>query len=95
MAEQGYESYRDFRGAVLPHITPAPQLTLYKGHAEIDPEKCTACGLCLRIGHCYAIGLEQDKKARVNPADCTGCSTCVDICPAGAASMRAGEKLIN
>ena len=95
MAEQGYESYRDFRGAVLPHITPAPQLTLYKGHAEIDPEKCTACGLCLRIGHCYAIGLDQDEKARVNPADCTGCSTCVDICPAGAASMRAGEKLIN
>ena len=93
MDQQGYSDYREFRGLVCPHITPAHQLTLYEGVAMIDEDKCTACGLCQRIGHCYAISQEEDEKARVNPADCTGCSTCVDICPAGAASMKVGGKL--
>ena len=95
MAEQGYASYRDFRGAVVPHITPAPQLTLYEGNAVIDSEKCTGCGLCERIGHCYAISLDEKGKASVNPADCTGCSTCMDLCPAGAVTMRTGPRIQN
>ncbi len=89
MAEHGHESYRDVRDAVVPHLTPATELTLYEGHAEVDPETCTGCGLCERIGHCYAITM-KDGRAVICADDCTGCSTCVDICKAGAISMKKG-----
>ncbi|MBW1697557.1 MAG: 4Fe-4S binding protein [Deltaproteobacteria bacterium] len=93
MDEKGYRNYRDFRDAVVSHISPTDSLTLYRGNAVIDDEKCTGCGLCVNIGHCYAISLKDDK-AVVNPQDCTGCSTCIDICPAGAVSMEQFEKMI-
>lgn len=87
MDEKGFPGYRDFRDAVVSHISPTDALTIYEGNAVIDEEKCTGCGLCVNIGHCYAIAFENEK-AVVVPEDCTGCSTCVDICPAGAASME-------
>jgi NAD-dependent dihydropyrimidine dehydrogenase PreA subunit len=93
MNEKGYRSYRDFRDAVVSHISPTDALTLYEGNAVIDEEKCTGCGLCVNIGHCYAITLEKEM-AVVAVEDCTGCSTCVDICPAGAARMKESEKII-
>jgi len=52
------------------------------------------CGLCVNIGHCYAIAFENEK-ADVLAKDCTGCSTCVDICPAGAVSMEQHEEMRN
>jgi Fe-S-cluster-containing hydrogenase component 2 len=45
--------------------------------------------LCERIGHCYAITM-KDGRAVICADDCTGCSTCVDICKAGAISMKKG-----
>jgi dihydroorotate dehydrogenase/Pyruvate/2-oxoacid:ferredoxin oxidoreductase delta subunit len=92
MKEQGYRDYRDFRGAVVPGITPASDLTLYRGHSVIDTEKCTGCGACEKIGHCYAITMKEGK-ASVLVDECTGCATCTDICPAGAASMKQLEKI--
>jgi dihydroorotate dehydrogenase/NAD-dependent dihydropyrimidine dehydrogenase PreA subunit len=92
MDRQGYNSYRDFRGIVAPHITPATDLSLYEGYSEIDPEICNGCGLCIRIGHCYAITME-DKTAVVEKQDCTGCATCTDICPVGAVGLRKGSRL--
>ena len=92
MDEKGYQSYRDFRDAVVSHISPTDALTLYEGSAVTDEEKCTGCGLCVNIGHCYAITMENEK-AVVATEDCTGCSTCVDICPVGAASMKQYERL--
>ncbi len=92
MRRQGYSDYRDFRDAVVPHITPTTELTLYQGHSVIDPEKCNGCGLCLQIGHCYAITMDHEK-AVVKPQECTGCATCTDICPTGAASLVKGEPL--
>jgi indolepyruvate ferredoxin oxidoreductase alpha subunit len=50
---------------------------------SVDLEKCTACGLCLRIG-CPAIesvGAEGGKsKARIDPDLCTGCDVCMQVC---------------
>ncbi len=94
MQEQGYRKYTDFRAVVAPHITPATGLTLYRGHSIIDQERCTGCGMCEKIGHCYAITI-KDGKARVNVEDCTGCATCSDICPVGAVTMRQLEKIEN
>ena len=59
----------------------------------IDEEKCTGCGICVDIGHCYAITME-DEKAKIFIENCTGCSTCTDICPVGAMSMDKYERIV-
>ena len=92
MDEKGYETYRDFRDAVVSHISPTDALTIYRGNASIDKEICTGCGLCVNIGHCYAITFENDK-ADIVPEACTGCSTCLDICPVGAVTMKQYEVM--
>ena len=92
MDRQGYSNYRDFRDAVVSNITPTTELTLYKGHSVIDPDKCNGCGLCMKIGHCYAIKMENEKAVVVQD-DCTGCATCTDVCPMGAASIIKGDRL--
>jgi MinD superfamily P-loop ATPase len=48
--------------------------------------KCTSCGLCQKVGHCYAIK-SDNKKPVINIKDCLGCSTCVDVCPKKAVKM--------
>ena len=92
MQEKGYNHYRAFRGVVVPRISPTDRLTLYHGHAVIDQEKCTGCGVCADVGHCYAISV-QDEIAKITVDDCTGCSTCTDLCPVNAISMRKLEKI--
>ncbi len=54
--------------------------------AEIDPQSCDACGLC--VDHCRfdAITAKDDVFA-VNPVSCEGCGVCTDVCPTGAAGM--------
>jgi dihydroorotate dehydrogenase/Pyruvate/2-oxoacid:ferredoxin oxidoreductase delta subunit len=91
--EKGYTGYRDFRDVIVPRITPTTELTLYRGHARIDEEKCTGCGACLDIGHCYALTLENEK-AHIILDHCTGCSTCTDVCPVSAVSMEKFERLM-
>jgi len=86
MLQHGYRSYQDFRDLVAGAITPADKLTLQQAYAQVDPELCDGCGRCQRIGHCYAIILE-DKKAIVMPSLCTGCTTCGDVCHAEAVSF--------
>ncbi len=43
-----------------------------------DPERCTNCKACLRIG-CPAIE-RQEKGVYINPAQCVGCEQCVQMC---------------
>lgn len=48
------------------------------GHkAVIDPEKCTACGLCRELCRYHAIS----ENFRIDPIDCEGCGVCVYFCP--------------
>jgi len=92
MEEKKYTDYRDFRDIVASRITPTTELTLYRGNAVVEDEKCTGCEMCLSIGHCYAITFEN-KKAKIMVDDCTGCGTCTDVCPAGAVTMKKLERL--
>lgn len=86
MDRHAYKSYRDFRDLAVEAITPADKLTLGQGYAKVEPELCDGCGRCERIGHCYAITME-DQKAIVDPHQCTGCSTCQNVCHANAISF--------
>ena len=47
----------------------------------IDPEKCQACGICLR--KCPAAAIDGGKKTIhiVDQDKCTKCGTCLEVCP--------------
>lgn len=64
------------------HLILHPQICeradFISGHtADIDENKCTACGQCLEL--CRFGAISDDFK--VNPIDCEGCGVCVDFCP--------------
>jgi dihydroorotate dehydrogenase/Pyruvate/2-oxoacid:ferredoxin oxidoreductase delta subunit len=86
MKKMGFERVRDIRDLLIQEIKSADDLTTWAGYAQVDPEKCSSCGLCVEIGHCNAIVL-TDESASVNAALCHGCSTCIDICPKEAITM--------
>ncbi len=51
---------------------------------QVDPDKCTSCGVCLKIA-CPAIEKrytdENNWVAYIDEIQCTGCSVCAQICP--------------
>lgn len=51
--------------------------------AEIDPEKCTRCGLCMKLCRFNAI-----QEYTVDPIHCEGCKVCVVNCPAEAINFK-------
>lgn len=58
---------------------------------EVDPEACTLCRICLRIG-CPAISLDTrgTGKPVIDSALCNGCGLCAEGCPSDAI-RRASE----
>jgi dihydropyrimidine dehydrogenase (NAD+) subunit PreA len=88
MTEQGYHSVDDFIGLGLKYITPAERMDFKIGKifAEVDPVRCTGCGLCADQ-MCLAINI-VDKIARVNVDDCLGCGMCKALCPKGAMTLK-------
>ena len=88
MKEMGYSKIRDFRDLLLGNIKSASDLTIRKGHAFINKEVCTRCGLCWKIGHCCAISHDADGVTTVDPEQCLACATCIDVCPSRAISMK-------
>lgn len=79
MKKMGFQNALDLRDLLLQEIRPASELTVWAGYAQVDPEKCSSCGLCVEIGHCNAIMMTDDG-AQVDSGLCRGCSTCIDIC---------------
>ena len=86
MKEMGFQKVRDIRDLLIQEIKSAADLTVWAGYAQVDPEKCSSCGLCVEIGHCNAIVL-TDASAEIDSQLCQGCSTCIDICPKKAITM--------
>ena len=51
--------------------------------AQIDPDKCTQCGLCQELCRFDAI-----KDFKVDAVSCEGCGFCSQICPVKAITMK-------
>ncbi|MCP4397240.1 MAG: hypothetical protein GY801_08085 [bacterium] len=85
--QMGKTQLSELRDLALPYFKTSQDVVSYEGYAEVDPELCTQCGMCVEIGHCSAIEMGEES-AIVHHEDCTGCSTCMDICPAGAICMK-------
>ena len=66
MKKMGFQAAKDFRDLLIGQIKSAAELTVWAGVAQVDPEKCSSCGLCVEIGHCNAI-LLTDAAASVRP----------------------------
>jgi electron transfer flavoprotein alpha subunit len=49
--------------------------------AEIIPDKCIACQLCIGTCPVGAIQLSEEGVARVDPEVCVGCGQCFEVCP--------------
>lgn len=67
--------------------SPCIALTKPAGRSHVDPEKCIACGKCIRELGCPALILDEDgKRAKIDRSLCTGCTLCEQVCPVGAIS---------
>jgi NADP-reducing hydrogenase subunit HndC len=62
---------------------------------HIDPEKCQACGMCLKKCPADAIDGAKKKIHIIDQEKCTNCGTCFEVCPAkfGAVTKISGEPV--
>jgi MinD superfamily P-loop ATPase len=54
---------------------------------EFAPDKCVACGLCVKLCRYQALRVE-DGKLECDPLACEGCGVCTDNCPVDAGVMQ-------
>ena len=54
--------------------------------AQVDKEKCVACGAC--AGECPCNAIEIQDFAVVDEDACASCGACADACPAGAITVE-------
>ena len=88
LREHGYDSVEDIRGVALKYLREEPNYEVK--NPVVDPEKCTACGICERACRYNAIRvMEVDgrKTAVVDQYACYGCGVCVSICPVRAVTL--------
>jgi indolepyruvate ferredoxin oxidoreductase alpha subunit len=71
-----------------PCVITARRAGIRRGRYRINPEICTACGLCVKFG-CPAIEMKDDKPYISEL--CSGCGVCAQICPSGAIAKE-GRK---
>jgi len=92
------ESPKDIKDSVTQASAAAARagILMAKGKVTVEaltpiwiPEKCQACGLCVKVCPYNAIKLDKErKKIEIIEAACAGCGTCGAECPFGALVMR-------
>ena len=86
LADRGIADINTLRG--FTHRRVAEAETRYDARAAIDPEKCTNCGLCVRV--CFEQSpVEKDGSTRIRAERCVGCGLCASVCPQGAIALTA------
>ena len=59
--------------------------------ANINPDRCVACGACIKICPCASLSVPRGIVATISEALCIGCGRCAKICPAGAIAVKEVE----
>jgi len=85
--------FRDEYDAHIKGVCPAKVCKALVTY-HIDPEKCQACGLCLKNCPVEAISGEKGIVHIIDQEKCIKCDSCYDICPDkfGAVIKISGEK---
>jgi Pyruvate/2-oxoacid:ferredoxin oxidoreductase delta subunit len=60
--------------------------------AQVNTEKCVACGCCVKVCPRSAIEVYKGMVAKIDPEKCIGCGKCAKECPAAAIVMRGEVK---
>ena len=55
---------------------------------SIDPEKCTGCGLCIKVCPTQATSGEKKKAHAINNDLCTRCGACIESCKFDAINVK-------
>ena len=63
-------------------------LTLSAVTAEVDPEKCASCLICVRSCPYDVPKINEDGKSEIDAALCHGCGVCASECPAKAIKLN-------
>ena len=56
----------------------------------IDKEKCTKCGICIKLCPENSLVMDEKKGIPVNDSNCTLCQRCFAFCPSNA--IQIGDK---
>jgi len=59
---------------------------------RVIKEKCTGCGLCIKVCPFSAIRKTEDKKVEIDVTKCTLCSACVSVCKFSAIVIERKEE---
>ncbi len=68
-------------------------LTLSAVIAQVDPEKCASCLVCVRSCVYGVPRINQDGVSEIDPALCQGCGVCAAECPAKAIELNWYEDI--
>lgn len=80
MDVKGYESIEQMRGIALPLIGDYDSVLHQPACAAvIDPDKCIACGKCVRTCFYDAI-TKNSKQMEIDKSKCDGCGLCTQLC---------------
>jgi len=69
-------------------ILAKEEMTTSAEIARVDPDKCTACLVCVRECPFDAPFINADGVSEIPPAACQGCGICVAECPAMAIELK-------
>ncbi|HOP06566.1 MAG TPA: ATP-binding protein [candidate division Zixibacteria bacterium] len=79
---------------IVPHRMTAEHDFSSSSKAFLDPEICTACGVCVDSCRFEAISMIADSKSQwgvrieIDPLACEGCGLCTHLCAFGALSFN-------
>ncbi|MEN6326780.1 MAG: tRNA-dihydrouridine synthase [Syntrophomonas sp.] len=80
MERKGFSSISELKGLSLGQILNWTKLDREtKALSEVNPQRCTGCGMCKNWCLYDAISF-KNRKAIIDPAKCGGCGLCASLC---------------
>lgn len=65
---------------------------LSKKYAEVNKDRCVACGACTKVCPKDALQVWKGCYAKVNEQICVGCGKCTKTCPADCITLKERNK---